>query len=330
MSYGFDVTRRQQSPPEQADTVLVVGEALIDIVETRTGEVIEAPGGSPLNVAISLGRLGIDTVLLTALGTDERADRIQDHVEASGVVLLDGAQSLPRTSTAAARMQPDGSARYEFDVAWCPPVTEIPPVRALHAGSLALFVEPGASRVQQLVDEVPRSTLVSLDPNVRPSLLPGHPAVVARFEDLLTRAHVVKLSDEDAAWLYPDLNEQAVLRHLLDGGVTLAVLTRGANGCILGSGATQVQVEAISTEVVDTIGAGDSFMGALIHQLLVRDLVDDLVSWQPLWPEELEAIGSAAAAAAAITVSRLGADPPHLVELGRAHSKLAETESLQP
>jgi fructokinase len=300
---------------ESDDAVLVIGESLIDIVETRTGGVFEAPGGSPLNVAITLARLGVETHLLTAIGADDRADRIEEHLNASGVVLVRGAHSLPRTSTATARMREDGSADYEFDVAWSLPATQLPRVRVVHAGSLGLFVDPGAEVVRRHLESAGPAVLVTLDPNIRPSLLPERVTVLNRFERLLPLAHVVKLSDEDAAWLYPDLDERQVIHHLLDAGPTLVAVTRGAAGCVLACREAVMEIPAAPVEVIDTIGAGDSFMGALIHQVLLHDLVPDLVSGQRLWPEELQAIGSAAAGIAAVTVSRPGADPPYLAEL---------------
>ncbi|GAA4742135.1 carbohydrate kinase [Nocardioides endophyticus] len=305
----------QRQEDVHGGAVLVIGESLIDVVETRADGVFEAPGGSPLNVAITLARLGVETHLLTALGLDDRAARIEAHLDASGVTLVEGAHSLPRTSTATARMQEDGSARYEFDVAWSPAVTALPPVRVVHAGSLGLFVEPGAQLVRRHLETTAPSVLVTLDPNIRPSLLPEHATVLNGFEKVLPLAHVVKLSDEDADWLYPGLDERQLIRHLLDRGPVLVAVTRGADGCVLACRDAWIEVPAVPVEVVDTIGAGDSFMGALIHQLLLRGLAADLVSGQRLWPEELVAIGSAAADVAAVTVTRPGADPPCLAEL---------------
>lgn len=303
-------------------SVLVVGEALVDIVVTPEGEVVEAPGGSPLNVAITLARLGVTTRLLTALGDDERAHRIEAHLEASGVALVDGERPLQRTSTATARMRPDGSATYEFDVVW-ELAYKAPATPVLHAGSLALFREPGASVVRQLLDASTHTALVSLDPNIRPSLLPDHAQVLAQFETLLPMVHLVKLSDEDAAWLYPDLSERDVVRHLRRRGPALVVVTRGVRGCVLASGEAIVERPAVPTVVVDTIGAGDSFMGALIQQVLSLGLIGDLTRRRALWPEELAAIGDAAATVAALTVSRRGANPPWLPELSAAHGNAA-------
>jgi fructokinase len=294
---------------------LVIGESLVDIVETADGEIVETPGGSALNVAITLARLGVETLLLTAIGDDERADQIEGHLAASGIALVEGTRRLRRTSTAAARLQADGSARYAFDVAWEPPDVAPPPARVVHAGSLALFLEPGATLVRRRLETATATALVTLDPNVRPTLLPARDTVLPGFEELLPLAHVVKLSDEDAAWLYPGVPERDVVRRLLDLGPSLITITRGSSGCVLACRDSVVELPAAPTDVVDTIGAGDSFMGALIQQLLLHDLIQDLRAGRALWPEELAVIGGAAARVAAVTVGRRGADPPRLAEL---------------
>lgn len=293
----------------------MIGESLVDIVETRDGKVFEAPGGSPLNVAVTLGRLGIETHLLTALGDDERADGIEAHLTDSDVTLMDGVRRLSRTSTATATIQTDGSAHYEFAIAWDPPDSAAPLVGVVHAGSLGLFVEPGSSNVRRRLEAATASTLVTLDPNIRPSLLPGRAAVLTHYEELLALAHVVKLSDDDAAWLYPELSEREVSRRVLDRGPALVVITRGAHGCVLASRGAFVELPSAPADVVDTIGAGDSFMGALIQQFIRRGVAGDLVDRASLWPEELAAIGGVAADVAAITVGRRGADPPRISDL---------------
>jgi len=295
--------------------VLVIGEALVDVVRHAGGDSFEAPGGSPLNVAVALSRLGVDTSLLTALAIDARTDSIVDHLTRSGVALVEGARRLPRTSTATAVLRADGSAAYEFDLAWDPTPHVGPSARVVHAGSLALFLQPGEALVRQRLEERAGTAMISLDPNIRPTLLPDLQVVRRGFERLLRSANVVKLSNEDLAWLYPHVAERDAVRRLLDAGPSLVVVTRGAEGCALASGAAQVDVAAVPTDVVDTIGAGDSFMGGLLWQVLVSDLVDDLTGGRSLSPGDLADLGVAAARVAAITVSRSGADPPWLAEL---------------
>jgi len=294
---------------------LVIGEALVDIVRDRSGATVETPGGSPLNVAVTLARLGVRTTLLTALGDDDRADLICAHLDDSGVEVAAGARRLPRTSTATALLQADGSARYEFDLRWDPLADVAPAAAVTHAGSLALFLEPGAEVVRRRLEDAATSSLITLDPNVRPTLLPDPQRARTAFEQLLPLARLVKLSDEDAAWLYPGLTDREVTRRLLAGGPGVVALTRGAHGCVMASGDVAVEVPAVPTRVVDTIGAGDSFMGALIERLILSGLAAQVVAGESLGPEALGALGRSAANVAAVTVGRPGADPPWRSEL---------------
>ena len=296
-------------------TAVVVGEALVDVVVAADGRSTEAPGGSPLNVAVTLARLGVPTTLVTALGNDPRGERIAAHLAASGVTLADGSLSLGATSSAVARIGTDGAATYDFDLHWDVPDRPLPPATVVHAGSLGLFLPPGAEVVRAQLERAAERSLVTLDPNARPTLVPDAAATRAAFERACAHAHVVKLSDEDADWLYPGTSVDAVVDRLLGLGLRLVGVTRGGAGVRLASGAAAVEIGAPSVRVADTIGAGDSFMGALVQQLVVRDLAADLVGGRVLTSAELTEIGGFAASVAAVTVSRHGADPPWLHEL---------------
>lgn len=294
---------------------VVIGEALVDVVETSPGERAEVVGGSPLNVAVTLARLGIDTVLVTALGDDRRADAIEEHLAASGVRTLSGRRRLPRTSTAAARLGPDGAAEYDFDVDWDIRDEPLPASSIVHAGSIGLFLQPGADAVRRHVERASGGALVSLDPNIRPAFLPDRAAAVRAFEGLVAVADVVKLSEEDAAWLYPGLDEEGVRDRLLGLGAGLVGITRGGAGCVLASNAAVVEAPAPPTTVVDTIGAGDSFMGGLLRHLLASGLAATMRSGGPLGRDELAGTADFALRVAAATVARRGANPPLLSEL---------------
>lgn len=289
-------------------SVLVVGEALMDVVDGPAGRV-EHPGGSAANVALGLGRLGIPAELLTHLADDRRGRRIVEHLAASGAHVLDTSCTAARTSTALASIGPSGAARYEFDVSWALPAT-LPssPVRLLHVGSLAAFLSP-PQRLHDLIGAVaPR--LVTFDPNIRPALVGEHAAAQERFEDVARRSSVVKLSDEDAAWLYPGASTTAVLDRLLGLGSTLAVVTRGADGAVLATRSHRIAVEAPRVLVVDTIGAGDTFMASVIRSVLEREDAD-------LAFDELQVLARDAVEAAAVTASRAGADLPWRSEVRR-------------
>ncbi|MGW9413767.1 carbohydrate kinase family protein [Arthrobacter cupressi] len=296
------------APQRESADVVVIGEALIDVVTTSRGTV-EHPGGSPANVAYGLGRLGVRTSLLTSIGDDERGAAIANHLASAGVSLLPGSISAGRTASATATLASDGSASYAFDISW-----ELAPVappsfpRILHTGSIASFLSPGAGAVRTLLEQSYRETLVTYDPNIRPALLGTHAEALAIFEDLVPLTDAVKLSDEDARWLYPGLGLDDAADRVLGLGADLAVVTRGSEGSLLATRANRLRVPAVKTAVADTIGAGDSYMAALIYGLLSR-------SSDGLAPAVLEILGRSASKAAAITVSRPGANPPTAEEL---------------
>ncbi|AXJ08668.1 carbohydrate kinase [Arthrobacter sp. PM3] len=288
--------------------VVVVGEALIDVVTSPEGT-IEYPGGSPANVAYGLGRLGVATGLLTAIGDDAHGAAIEKHLHSAGVTLLPGSYSLGRTASATATLAPDGSAAYDFDISWAlEPVAPACSPKVLHTGSIATFLAPGAGAVKSFLQQCRHECTITYDPNIRPALLGSHAEAAAIFEDLVQLTDVVKLSDEDAHWLYPRKDLEDTAAHLLGLGAGLAVITQGAQGSLLATHAAQLNVPSVKSRVADTIGAGDSYMAALILGLLTRG-TDGFA------PAVLEQLGRTASMAAAITVRRPGANPPTLEEL---------------
>lgn len=288
--------------------VLVVGEALIDVVNSPEG-VSEHPGGSPANVAYGLGRLGIQTSFHTSIGRDPRGRAIAAHLNSAGVELLPGAYRDSPTATATATLSADGSASYQFDISWDPSRIAAPILpRILHAGSIASFLAPGDAVVSELVAQAHRRCLITYDPNIRPALLGSAWEARSTFEDLAAFANVIKLSNEDAAWLYPELTAEEAGKRILRLGPGMVVTTLGADGSLLMTPHGSVHVPAFPSPVVDTIGAGDSYMAALIYGLLARGT-------HGLTPQAQERLGRTAAAAAAITVSRKGAAPPTAGEL---------------
>ena len=291
---------------------VVAGESLVDVVVTADGRRFEAPGGSPMNVAVGLARLGVPTTLLTRLGDDEHGRLLRRHLEASDVD-LPPATSAARTSTSTAMLSAEGSASYGFELSWDLPATSLPPdTAALHVGSLGTMLDPGRVAVQELIEEaVVRSALVSYDPNVRPMLLPEPGRAFDDMTRVAGRTDVVKLSDEDIRVVSPGAQERRVVEHLLCGERTrLVVVTKGAAGASGYTAHAEAHVAAPVGTVVDTVGAGDSFMAALLAVLSGRG------SAEPPWHEtELRRLLRSAADAAAVTVSRRGADPPARAEL---------------
>ncbi|MAS56821.1 PfkB family carbohydrate kinase [Nocardioides sp.] len=280
---------------------LVVGESLIDVVTTSDGQVVERPGGSAANVAVALSRLGRPVRFATAYAADARGRTIAEHLVASGVLPAGDPHVLARTSSAVATIGADGAASYDFDFDWrLGPVDLSTAPTFVHVCSLGAVVEPGCDDVLVLLDRLPEAR-ITYDVNARPAITGTGPEVVARVEAVVRRAELVKASDEDLAALYPDLDPTGAAGHLLALGPSAVVVTRGGEGSTWydADGAVSAPVQAAT--VIDTIGAGDTFSAAMIDAL-----------WDGADPASTLAH---AARAAAITVSRPGADPPTRAEL---------------
>ncbi|MCR5980666.1 carbohydrate kinase [Gordonia jinghuaiqii] len=310
--------------------IVVCGEALVDVVqEKRAGDapvpgglapLQPALGGGPFNVAITLGRLGSAVSLLSAVSTDTYGEAIVDALQGAGV----GTTLIQRrgepTSLALATIADDGSARYSFyvegtaDRTVTDPGPFAPTVAAVAFGTLSLVLEPGASVYENLLHRShAEGRLVVLDPNIRPAVIGDADGYRRRFRTWMTSVDLVKLSDEDAAWLGEGPAGSSVADWLGDG-VAAVVTTAGSTGLTVRTAAGEVSVPAPAVDVVDTIGAGDSVLGGLVHHLdrngsLAPAAVRSLTAQQ--WREAAEF----AAQVAAMTVSRPGADPPWASEL---------------
>lgn len=297
------------------DDVVVIGEAIMDVV-SDAGAVAKHPGGSPANVALGLARLGLVPRLVTSLGDDEEGHAIAEYLHDAGVVLDPSSFGASATSHADAAIGTDGGARYEFAVTWDIPPIEFPTTPSLiHTGSIAAFLQPGADVVEAALTTMRGSALVTFDPNIRPALIGPHEDALRRFERLVSLSDVVKLNDEDAAWLYPDTTPEAFIGRLTGNGVGLVVMTRGGRGALLATAKSTVEVSAVPTAVVDTIGAGDAFMSRLIDCLVAEGT--DASALAGLSSAALRKLGEACAEAAAIAVSRRGAQPPTAAEIAR-------------
>ena len=311
------------------EDVLVVGEALVDIV-LRDGAAAaglspgdeEHPGGSPANVALGLGRLGRRVALLTRIGSDARGDRLREHLAASGVDLVAGTLVDGATSTATALLDARGAARYAFELDWrLPERLDLPPALALHTGSIAAFLAPGGDAVLDLVHRTAGRATVSYDPNARPVLMGDSGPARERVEAFVAAADVVKVSDEDLAWLAPGADVLDVARAWLALGPALVVVTRGGEGALGVCRDGDVIVPAPPVAVVDTVGAGDAFMSGLLDALATAALLG-AERRTALHAIDLDVLAGAALHAvrvAAVTVSRAGANPPTAAELAAAY-----------
>lgn len=300
---------------------LIIGEALVDVVVRPDGSSATHPGGSPANVALGLGRLGRDVELLTALGDDAHGQLVRTHLESSGVGLAAGAPA-DHTSVATAHLDAQGVATYDFDLEWAlakDAVTRPAPL-AVHTGSIAAVLEPGGSDVERRLREARATSTITYDPNARPTLMGSPHAALARIEAFVELADVVKVSDEDLEWLMPGVDPVDAARQWASAGTALVVVTRGGDGSVAIASGVVIEVPPVGVDVVDTVGAGDSYMGGLIDGLWQAGLLGaerrgDLTHAPAA---VISAVLERCARIAAITVSRAGANPPSSEELGAA------------
>ena len=296
---------------------LVVGEALVDAVTTPGGDTDEHVGGSPANVAFGLAALDHPVDLATWIATDERGRRIEDVCRERGVALTAGSQGAPFTSVAHATLDASGAATYVFDLEW--QVAAVPGLTAyghVHTGSIAAVLEPGGGQVREILATARElGATVSYDPNARPSLM-GRPEQARRtIESSIELSDVVKVSDEDIAWLCPGEPHESVLRAWGALGPAVVVMTRGGDGAVVYLTRTgeQQALPAPSVSVVDTVGAGDSFMAGLVSGLLDAGLLGGREARQRLHAAGLVDVVPAverALATGALTVGRAGAHAP--------------------
>ncbi|MEU9739302.1 carbohydrate kinase [Micromonospora chersina] len=303
--------------------ITVVGESLVDLIEDPSGVAAAHPGGSPANVAVALGRLDQPATLLTQLGDDAYGRLLRAHLAGSGVRLDPASLSdLPATSVARTRVGADGQAGYDFDIDWRSfPQRALTDVGAgsdcLHTGSLATVLAPGADDVLALVQDRRATTMISYDPNCRPSLMGDPATVLRRVEELVAASDVVKVSREDLAWLHPGRAHERVGREWLERGAVLVVVTGGERGAWAATRHGEVRVDALPVRVVDTVGAGDAFTAGLLAALAQRDLLGAArrAALDAADPATIAGVLRHAARVAAWTCGRKGADPPTRAQL---------------
>ena len=301
--------------------IVIGGEALVDLVDDD-GMPRSVAGGGPFNTAIAFGRLDVPAGFLGTISRDADGQMLAKRLRDAGVDTSFVRWSDAPTPRAVVHHLGDGRNEYTFhldgtSLADLHP-NELPVLTeeawAVYVGTLALAIDPPASAYEALVDrEVGRRQIV-LDPNVRPAIFGAVDVYRRRFERLVRLADIVKLSDDDAAWIYPGLPAEAVLNLILDLGPKVVALTRGENGAIASSTGAVVDIAGIPVDVVDTVGAGDSFGAALIAALVDEGAFGPR-AMRTADEGVLTRAVSYAVAASAITCTRRGAAPPSREEI---------------
>ena len=298
------------------DQVWVAGEVLIDLIPDADQH-LAVVGGGPANTAKALAKLGVKTHFIDGISNDEYGQMAKTEL-LSAKVLLDYTQySNKPTCTAKVTLSKSGSASYEFVIEgtatfdfsalWLPdPQTHKPSL--LHIGTLATVIEPGASVLFKWAQSVAHVAPIVFDPNIRPAVLGDRNEYVKKVEKWVPISSAVKVSDEDLNWLYPGKSIDDIVNKWLEVGVQLVVVTLGDKGITAYRKNEQIYVDAVKVIVADTVGAGDT-VGAVLLEAIVNNGLDKLTG------EMLKSMLNRAAKAAAITVSRTGANPPSKEEI---------------
>jgi fructokinase len=293
-------------------SIWVCGEVLIDILPT--GPVV---GGGPANTAKALARLGHDVHFIDGISTDSFGKSARAELLNAGVNLDLALTSDKPTCTATVTLDTAGGASYEFLIdgtatfdfasSWLPDPYRYQP-QVLHIGTLVTMIEPGASALYDWAMAVAELAPIVFDPNIRPSVQPDRDLYEAAVEKWAALSAVIKVSDDDLAWLFPGQAIEDVANRWINDGAFLVVVTQGANGIMGYTSDGRVEVPGVKVDVVDTVGAGDTVGAIVVEAMLTYGLVE-------LRGELLRGVLARAAAAAAITCSRKGAQPPFKHEL---------------
>jgi fructokinase len=305
--------------------ILCGGETLIDFIPTQAGDGAPAyrpaNGGSVHNVALTLGRLGVPVGFVGGISTDFFGDALAKGLEANGVSTAHVSRLDRPTTLAFVRME-GNEARYAFydaeaaDRHWrLEEMPEISPdVAALQFGGISLIRRPAAEAYVALMEREAPRRLIAVDANVRPGLVRDEADYRARLDRFLRKAHIVKVSDADLDWIEPGGEAADFAARLLAGEARIVLVTRGEAGASIYGRRASLARPAVPVKVADTVGAGDSFMGGLLAALhdrgwLLREKLEALVE------DDMAQALDFALAVAAVTCSRVGADPPARAEL---------------
>lgn len=305
--------------------IVCCGEALIDFLPRKTadGALAYQPfcGGSVYNTAIALGRLGVRTGFFSGLSTDFFGDMLKDGLKASNVDLR-YTRIWDKPSTLAFVKLTDGHARYSFfddnSAGRMLGRRDLPKlerrVQALHFGSISLIPEPGGATLEQLMKRESKRLVLSLDPNIRPGQIRNRRAHMARLRRMIAMADILKMSDEDVAWMTGGHDTAKAAGQWLKLGAKIVVITRGGEGVEAFTARDHIAVPPVAVTVADTVGAGDTFTAGFLAALSAAKLLTKK-KLAAIPRHDLAAALAFAARAAAVTVSRPGADPPWAREL---------------
>jgi fructokinase len=298
-------------------SIWVCGEVLIDLIPGADGVRVPHVGGGPANTAKALARLGHDVQFIDGISTDEygvaaRKELLDDEVKLDLALTSDkptclAIVSLDANGGASYEFKIDGTATFDFNLNWLPDPSRYKP-QVLHIGTLVTVIQPGADVLYDWAMQVAEFAPIVFDPNIRPTVMGDRDLYEAAVEKWAALSSVIKLSDDDMAWLYPSQNYADVAKRWINDGAALVVVTRGSNGIVGFTADGFVEVDGAKITVADTVGAGDT-VGAIIVEAMVEKGILALTG------DILKATLHRAAVAAGITCSRKGAQPPYKHEL---------------
>jgi fructokinase len=300
--------------------IICCGEALMDMLPRPLEDGGEAylpvPGGAMYNTAVALGRLGEETGFLSGLSTDLFGQQLIDHLKDSGVNVSYCVRS-PKPTTLAFVSLKDGNAEYSFydenTAARMLTVDEFPvlpeTVHAYHFGAISLIQEPCGSAFEALMRRVHQTAVISLDPNIRPGFVTDESAYRERLKRVIAMSDIIKVSEEDLAWLEPGKRFEQIAHHWIDGGASIVTLTMGSKGARSITPSSDVTLPTMPVEVVDTVGAGDTYNAGFLASLRSSDVLSRQ-NLRQIDQDSLRLAMQCGAKVAAYTVGQAGANPP--------------------
>ena len=298
-------------------SIWVCGEVLIDLIPDSGGERVPHVGGGPANTAKALARLGHEVYFIDGISSDKygqmsRQELLDDEVKLDLALNSDkptclAIVSLSESGGASYEFEIDGTATFDFSASWLPDPSRYKP-SVLHVGTLVTVIQPGADVLYDWAMQVAEFAPIVFDPNVRSVVMNDRDKYLAAVERWVAISSVVKVSDDDMAWLYPGQQYADVAKRWINDGAALVVVTRGVDGLVGFTADGVVEVPGVKVEVADTVGAGDT-VGAIVVEAMIEKGILNLTG------DTLKAVLNRAAIAAGITCSRKGAQPPYKHEL---------------